>query len=143
FDELNSQLRHLESNFFPQKKENPDTYLRYNKLIKSNLPDSNILVLYKIDESIFGIDVSKRVIKVFGVIYDKSGKILDYRKLAWQEDKTCAALKFENSVFESKIYKRTWMKNEENLSPDNELKSTELTQVEKLKIENGKFITIN
>lgn len=143
FEESKSQLLYLESNFFPQKKEKPDAYLRYNKLVKNILPDSNILVIYKTDDSNFGIEVNKRQIGIFGAIYDRTGKVLDFRKIGWQENKTCAGLRISGQEIESHIYKRNWLKNEEILSLDNELKGIEFARIEKLKIENGKFISVN
>ena len=134
-------LTYMESNFLPQKKNNPDSYLKYNKIGKFLLPDSNIIAIYKTDESDYGIEKQKRNIAYFAAIYSRSGQLTDYKKIAWQESQTSATLNCSNNEFEISIFNRIWEKKEEVLSSDNELKNIVFSKKEAFKIEKGKFIS--
>ena len=134
-------LTYMESNFLPQKKNNPDSYLKYNKIGKFLLPDSNIIAIYKTDESDYGIEKQKRNIAYFAAIYSRSGQLTDYKKIAWQESQTSATLNCSNNEFEISIFNRIWEKKEEVLSRDNELKNIVFSKKEAFKIEKGKFIS--
>jgi hypothetical protein len=134
-------LTNLESNFLPQKKNNPDSYLKYNKIGKFLLPDSNIIAIYKTDDSEYGIEKQKRNIAYFAAIYSPLGQLTDYKKIAWQESKTSATLNCSNYEFEISIFNRIWEKKEEVLSSDNELKNIVFSKKEAFKIEKGKFIS--
>jgi hypothetical protein len=134
-------LGYLESNFLPQRKENPNSYLKYNKVAKLVFPDSSILAIYSLDSSDYGIEKQKRNISFYAVIYSAAGQIIDYKKIAWQENKTSATLSYSNSSFEISIFNRIWEKKEEVLSRDNELKNIVFSKKEAFKIEKGKFIS--
>ncbi len=125
----------LYQKFFANKKTDFNKkYCEYNFSNKLKINDSVIAITYKVDTSTTACPSSFRHIFHYLATFTKTGKLIQYQNIGYQDGTKLATYSLDKSSIEIMYYTRNWRNPYKNDDFDNLILNTTVEKSKKLKI---------
>ena len=127
YDEMNEAwtMNDFYVNFLIEKKENPDSWFRYNFNHTYTLYNNITAIIYSIDTSETACPKEMRHIYHRILLYNDKGQILDNKIIAFQSGEDLATATVNQNDLTVKFFKRKWRNPYKKSDFDNDLLSIE------------------
>ncbi|MBC7488246.1 MAG: hypothetical protein H7282_16010 [Cytophagaceae bacterium] len=112
-------------NFLIEKKENPESWFRYNFNHVYSLNNSITVLVYSVDTSETGCPKEMRHIYHRIVLYNNTAHVIDNKIIAFQSGEDLATATVTQSDITVKFFKRKWRNSYQKKDFDNDLLSVE------------------